>query len=66
MRHANDPATRTQMQPTKLAGRSQRACHVITASLTIATTFAMHAMAGRASRQLQMPRPDAYAARAAA
>jgi len=48
------------MQTTKMPTRSQRASRVITASLVIATTFVMHAMVARTSRQLKMPRPDAY------
>ena len=48
------------MQPTKMPTRSQCASRVITASLTITTTFVMHAMVGRRSTQLKMPRPDAY------
>ena len=51
---------RWPMQPTKMPTRSKRASRVITASLIIATMFVMHAMVGRRSRQLKMPRPDAY------
>ena len=46
----------------KMTTRRQRASCVITALQFIATTFVMHAMVGRASSQLKMPRPDAYTA----
>ena len=49
------------MQVTSAPTRSQRASRVIAALPVIATTFVMHAMVGRQSRQLKMPRPDAYA-----
>ena len=58
----NNAAMRWPMQTTRAPTRSQRASRVITASLAIATTFAMHAMVGCRSRQLKMPRPDAYTA----
>ena len=41
--------------------RSQRATRVIAALPVLATTFVMHAIVGRYSRLLKMPRPDAYA-----
>jgi len=56
---------RWPMQATKAPARSQRASSVIAALPVIATTFAMHAMVGRRSRQLKMPRPDAYGLAAA-
>jgi len=49
------------MQTTRAPPRSQRVSRVIAALLAIATTFLMHAMVGRTSRQLKMSRPDAYA-----
>jgi len=54
---------RWPMQTTRAPPRSQRASRVIAALLAIATTFVMHAMVGRTSRQLKMPRPDAYGQR---
>ena len=48
------------MQTTRAPTRSQRASRVIAALQAIATTFIMHAMVGRTSHQLKMPRPDAY------
>ena len=51
---------RWPMQATKAPARSQRASSVIAALPVIAATFVMHAMLGRRSRQLKMPRPDAY------
>ena len=51
---------RWPMQATRAPTRSQRASRVIAALPVIATTFVMHAMVGRQSRQLKMPRPDAY------
>ena len=52
---------RWTMPATRAPLHSQRASRVIAALTVIATTFAMHAMVRRASRQLKMPRPDAYA-----
>jgi len=51
---------RWPMQTTRAPPRSQRASRVIAALQAIATTFVMHAMVGCRSRQLKMPRPDAY------
>ena len=51
---------RWTMPATRAPLHSQRASRVIAALTVIATTFAMHAMVRRASRQLKMPRPDAY------
>ena len=59
-RRVNNAALRWPMQATRATPRSQRASRAITVSLVIATTFVMHAMVGRRSRQLKMPRPDAY------
>jgi len=56
----NNAALRWPMQATRATPRSQRASRAITVSLVIATTFVMDAMVGRRSRQLKMPRPDAY------
>jgi len=56
----NNAAMRWPMQATKAPARSQRASSVIAALPVIAATFVMHAMLGRRSRQLKMPRPDAY------
>ena len=53
---------RWTMPATRAPLHSQRASRVIAALTVIATTFAMHAMVRRASRQLKMPRPDAYMA----
>ena len=58
-------ALRWPMQATRTTTHSQRASRVIAALPVIATTFVMHAMVGRRSRQFKMPRPDAYAARCA-
>ena len=54
---------RWPMQAIRAPTRRQRASHVIAALQFIATTFVMHAMVGRRSSQLKMPRPDAYAER---
>ena len=51
---------RWPLQTTKMTTRRQRASCVITALQFIATTFVIHAMLGRRSPQLKMPRPDAY------
>jgi len=48
------------MQANRAPTRSQRMSSIIAALPVIATTFAMHAMVGCRSRQLKMPRPDAY------
>jgi len=61
-RSVNNAALRWPMHATRATPRSQRASRAITVSLVIATTFVMHAMVGRRSRQLKMPRPDAYEA----
>ena len=50
------------MHATRAPIYSQRAIRVIAALPVIATTFAMHAMLGRRSRQIKMLRPDAYGA----
>jgi len=54
---------RWPMQANRAPTRSQRASSIIAALPVIATTFAMHAIVGCRSRQLKMPRPDAYGAR---
>jgi len=51
---------RWPMQANRAPTRSQRMSSIIAALPVIATTFAMHAMVGCRSRQLKMPRPDAY------
>ena len=51
---------RWTMQPTRATTRSQHASRVIAALQLILITFVMHAMVGRLSSQLKMPRPDAY------
>jgi len=51
---------RWPMQAIRAPTRSQRVSRVIAALQFIANTFLMHAMVGRYSRQLKMPRPDAY------
>ena len=51
---------RWPMHATRAQTHRQRASHVIAALQFIATTSVMHAMVGRPSRQLKMPRPDAY------
>ena len=51
---------RWTMQPTRATTRSQHASRVIAALQLIVITFVMHAMLGRRSSQLKMPRPDAY------
>ena len=48
------------MQATTAQAHSQRASRVIAALHFVTTTFAMHAMVGRQSRHLKMPRRDAY------
>ena len=59
-RRVNSAALRWPMQPTRAQTHSHRASRVIAALLLlIATTFVMHPMLGRPSRQLKMPRPDA-------
>ena len=51
---------RWTMQPTRATTKSQHASRVIAALQLIAITFVMHAMVGRLSSQLKMPRLDAY------
>ena len=51
---------RWPMQAIRAPTRRQRVSRVIAALQFIATTFVIHAMVGRASSQLKMPRPDAY------
>jgi len=51
---------RWTMQATKAPAHRQRVNRSIAALQVIATTFVMNAMVGRRSRQLKMPRPDAY------
>ena len=51
---------RWPMQASRVPTHRQRASHVIAALQFIATTFVMHAMVGRRSSQLKMPRRDAY------
>ena len=48
------------MQAIKATARRQRASRVVAALQLFATTFVMHAIVGRYSRLLKMPRPDAY------
>ena len=48
------------MQVTRAPTGSQRASCVIAALQVMATTFDMHAMVRRRSRQIKVPRPDAY------
>ena len=52
---------RWPMQAIRAPTRRPRVSRVIAALQFIATTFVIHAMVGRASSQLKMPRPDAYA-----
>ena len=59
-RRANNAAMRSPMHATKAQTRRPRASRHVAALQFIATTFVMHAMVGRASCQLKMPRPDAY------
>ena len=58
----NNANIRWSIQATSAPTRSQRPIRAIIALPVIATTFVMYAMVGRRSRQLKMPRPDAYAA----
>jgi len=53
-------SSRWPMQATRATPSNHRASGAIAVSLVIATTFVMHAMVGRQSRQVKMPRPDAY------
>ena len=52
---------RWTMQPTRATTQSQHASRVIATLQLIVITFVMHAMVGRLSSQLKMPRLDAYA-----
>jgi len=56
----NTAAMRWTMLATKAPAHRQRVNRPIAALQVIATTFVMNAMVGRRSRQLKMPRPDAY------
>ena len=58
----NNANIRWPIQASSAPTRSQRAIRAIIALPVIATTFVMYAMVGRRSRQLKMPRPDAYVA----
>ena len=49
-----------RVQAANVATRSQRVNRIVATLQIIATTFVMHAMVGRRSRQFKMPRPDAY------
>jgi len=55
---------RWTMLATKAPAHRQRVNRPIAALQVIATTFVMNAMVGRRSRQIKMPRPDAYLAAA--
>ena len=56
----NTAAMRWPMQATKAPAHRQRVNRPLAILQVIATTFVMNAMVGRQSRQLKMPRPDAY------
>jgi len=56
----NNAATRWPKQATKAPAHRQRVNRPIAALQVIATRFVMNAMFRRRSRQLKMPRPDAY------
>ena len=56
----NNATSRWPMQVTSAPTGSQRASCVIAALQVMATTFDMHAMVRRRSRQIKVPRPDAY------
>jgi hypothetical protein len=56
----NNTALRWPMHATTAQAHSQRASCVIAAMHFVTTTFVMHAMVGRQSRQLKMPRRDVH------
>ena len=56
----NNAARRCPKQVTSAPARSQRAGRFIAALPVIATTFVVHRMVGRRSRQIKMPRAEAY------
>ena len=58
-RRVNDAAMCWPMHASRAPTRSQRESRFIAALPAIAITFAMHAMIGRHSAHLKMPRRDA-------